>query len=91
MAVNGGAIVVFEKLVDRVPDDDQLAAVLSHEIAHMVARHHEDKGESERETGVSVFSTVLGTAAAVAVGLATGKYSQALSQRPQCFLRYLCT
>jgi len=72
MAVNGGAIVVFEKLVERVPDDDQLAAVLGHEIAHMIARHHEDEGESERETGVSIFSTVLGTASAVAVSVVTG-------------------
>lgn len=72
MAVNGGAIVVFERLIDRVPSDDQLAAVLGHEVAHMIARHHEDEGEAERETGVSIFSSVLGTAAAVAVGVATG-------------------
>jgi predicted Zn-dependent protease len=75
MAVNGGAIVVFERLVERVPSDDQLAAVLGHEVAHMISRHHEDEGEEERETGVSIFSTVLGTAAAVAVGVATGSSS----------------
>lgn len=72
MAVNGGAIVVFERLVERVPSDDQLAAVLGHEVAHMITRHHEDEGEAEREAGVSIFSSVLGTAAAVAVGVATG-------------------
>ncbi len=72
MAVNGGAIVVFEKLIDRVPDDNQLAAVLGHEVAHMVTRHHEDEGEAEREAGVAIFSAVLGSAAAVAVSVATG-------------------
>jgi predicted Zn-dependent protease len=72
MAVNGGAIVVFKKLIDRVPDDNQLAAVLGHEVAHMVTRHHEDEGEAERDAGVSVFSSVLGTAAAVAVSVTTG-------------------
>ncbi len=72
MAVNGGAIVVFKKLIDRVPDDNQLAAVLGHEVAHMVTRHHDDEGEAQRDTGVSIFSSVLGTAAAVAVSVTTG-------------------
>jgi predicted Zn-dependent protease len=72
MAVNGGAIVVYEKLADRVPEDDQLAAVLGHEVAHMITLHHEDEGEDQRRNGVAIFSELLGAAASIAVTASTG-------------------
>lgn len=75
MAVNGGAILVFLELLNRVHDDNQLATVLGHEIAHIAAKHHSDDGEEERATGVSVFSTILGTTVGVAAAIATGSGS----------------
>jgi predicted Zn-dependent protease len=38
-ALPGGYVFVFRGLVDKVSKDDELAAVIAHEIAHVVARH----------------------------------------------------
>lgn len=38
-ALPGGYIYVYKGLVDRVESDDELASVLAHEMAHVVARH----------------------------------------------------
>jgi len=38
-ALPGGYVFVFKGLVDKVSNDDELAAVIAHEIAHVVARH----------------------------------------------------
>lgn len=39
MALPGGYVYVFKGLLDYVQDDDQLAAVIAHEIGHVTARH----------------------------------------------------
>lgn len=38
-ALPGGYIFVFRGLVEKVDSDDELASVIAHEIAHVVARH----------------------------------------------------
>src|SRR3989338_2680098 len=38
-ALPGGYVFVFKGLVDKISNDDELAAVIAHEIAHVVARH----------------------------------------------------
>lgn len=38
-ALPGGYVFVFSGLVEKTPEDDELAAVIAHEIAHVVARH----------------------------------------------------
>ena len=38
-ALPGGYIFVFRGLIEKVDRDDELAAVIAHEIAHVVARH----------------------------------------------------
>ncbi|MFA5389563.1 MAG: M48 family metallopeptidase [Candidatus Omnitrophota bacterium] len=38
-ALPGGYVFVFKGLVDKVSSDDELAAVIAHEIAHVAARH----------------------------------------------------
>ena len=38
-ALPGGYIFVFKGLVEKVETDDELASVLAHEVAHIVARH----------------------------------------------------
>ncbi len=38
-ALPGGYVFVYKGLVDKISNDDELAAVIGHEIAHVVARH----------------------------------------------------
>jgi len=72
MVVNGSAVLVFKELVDRLKSDDQLAAILAHELGHVSGRHAEDKGEETRSGWVSLGSTILGVAASVAVAYGGG-------------------
>lgn len=39
VSLPGGFIYVFKGLIDKVDNDDELACILSHEVAHVVARH----------------------------------------------------
>ena len=39
LQVPGGKVVVHSGLLDIMRTDDELAAVLAHEIAHVIARH----------------------------------------------------
>lgn len=39
-SVPGGYIFIFKGLMDALANDDELAFVISHELAHIVARHH---------------------------------------------------
>jgi beta-barrel assembly-enhancing protease len=38
-ALPGGYVFIFKGMVDKVSKDDELAAVIAHEIAHVVAKH----------------------------------------------------
>ena len=51
--VPGGKVVVYTGLLDLVSSEDELAAVLAHEVAHIVARH-----AAERMTQGSVVELV---------------------------------
>jgi len=39
VSLPGGYIYIFQGLLDYIKDDDQLAAVIAHEVAHVTARH----------------------------------------------------
>ena len=39
MVVPGGKVVVHSGLLDAMQTDDEIAAVLGHEVAHVLARH----------------------------------------------------
>lgn len=39
VSLPGGHVYIFKGLIDKVNSDDQLAAVIAHEISHIVARH----------------------------------------------------
>lgn len=58
----GGKIVVFSGLLDVATNQDQLAAVLGHEAAHVIAKHQ--KGRTSRgdltDAGVYIAAVVLG-------------------------------
>jgi predicted Zn-dependent protease len=52
----GGKICVFTGLLELVRNDDQLAAVLSHEIAHALAHHVSERIARERTSGRGLLS-----------------------------------
>ena len=56
----GGFIYVNSKLLDMVSNDDELACVLGHEVAHVVARHSMKKLQASM--GYSLFRVLLATA-----------------------------
>ncbi len=39
VSLPGGYVYIFKGLIDKIASDDELAGVLGHEIAHIVARH----------------------------------------------------
>lgn len=68
-AMAGGKIGVYTGLVNMVENEDQLAFVLAHEIAHVTSRHVHERLSQEmvRQAG----GTALGAAALVGGGLTT--------------------
>lgn len=58
----GGKVVVYTGLLDRVASDDELAAVLGHEVAHAVARHSAERLTQEMlaDLGVSLVAELVG-------------------------------
>lgn len=50
----GGKITVFTGLLGVTDDDDQMAAVLGHEVAHVTARHPNERASRAQATGYTV-------------------------------------
>lgn len=65
-AMPGGKVGVFSGLIDFCENEDQLASVLAHEIAHVAARHTHEKYSQ------GMLLKPLGTAASIGVGMSTG-------------------
>ena len=76
MAVNGNTIVVYKELLRRVPDDTQLAAVVGHEVAHILGKHHTDNTAQNRAAGVAIGAGVLGSIIGGRYGADTGKLAE---------------
>ncbi len=68
----GKTVVVYQGLLDLVENDDQLSAVLAHELGHVLAEHHNDQGEEKRSKFLKVGSAFLGTIANVTTAYYTG-------------------
>jgi metalloendopeptidase OMA1, mitochondrial len=62
----GNFIYIFTGLLEDLKDDEQVAAVISHELAHNLARHVVPTREE-------MFNQVLSSIAAAAVGIAIGQ------------------
>ena len=73
-AAPGGSILVYEGLYvpknDFVKTNDELAAVLAHEIGHVTARHTTE--ELSRKKAVATAGKFVSTALSLAVGFTTG-------------------
>jgi predicted Zn-dependent protease len=62
-ALPGGKVGVQTGIFNVARNQDELAAVLGHEIGHVVARHHEERITRQMETqaGLSLISALLGS------------------------------
>jgi predicted Zn-dependent protease len=69
-SIPGGFVYVNTGLLDIVQSEDELAAVLAHEIGHVVARHGLRNYKKAQRT--SVWTGILGTAAVIATGGSIG-------------------
>lgn len=68
-ALPGGYVGVNTGLFQVVKNEDQLAAVMGHEVAHVIARHPEER--ISREALVGTGASVIGAAAPDLAGLAS--------------------
>ena len=69
----GGKMAIYTGLIDRIkPTDDELAAVLGHEMAHALREHSREQISQQMATkmGLSVLSAVTGMPAAGDLGAA---------------------
>lgn len=60
-AMPGGKIAVFTGLLDLVESDDELAAVIGHEIAHVMLRHSNQRMSAELLRGLGGVAAVAAT------------------------------
>jgi beta-barrel assembly-enhancing protease len=69
-SIPGGFIYVNTGLLNLVQSEDELAAVLAHEVGHVVARHGLKNYKKAQRT--SLWTGILGTAAVIATGGSMG-------------------
>lgn len=69
-AMNGSIILVYEAILRKLPQDDELATILGHEVGHIVAKHADDNGSEERAKTAAVGSALVGMAAGMGASLA---------------------
>jgi len=60
-AMPGGKIAVFTGLLDIVETDDELAAVIGHEIAHVLLQHANQRMSAELLRGIGGVAAAVGT------------------------------
>ncbi len=58
-AIPGGYVFIFRGLIDLMEDEDQLASILSHEIAHVEARHISRRIDESRIINIAAIAGVL--------------------------------
>ena len=67
-AMGGNTIVVYNELLKRLPDDNELSVVLAHELAHILGQHNADDTVQKRSVGVGILSGVIGAAVSIGTG-----------------------
>lgn len=80
-ATRGNHIFVWSGMLDFADTEEELATVLAHEIAHVLAGHTDpDPNETIRQLLIGVGATAAGIAVATAAGGAAGQVTSALTQ-----------
>lgn len=61
-ALPGGKVGVYTGIFTVAKNQDQLAAVIAHEVGHVVSRHHEERitRQMQTQTGLGLISALLG-------------------------------
>jgi predicted Zn-dependent protease len=83
-ALPGGQVFITEALLSRLKNDDELAAVLGHEVGHVLARHSAEHLAKQQLTQTMVGAVVIGSGggydtaqlAQMVGGLVTMKHSR---------------
>lgn len=75
-AYQGNTIVVYKALVDKLPRDDELAAVLGHEISHILGDHHANQSAEKRRVAVGVAAAVIGAVVGSEVSSSAGSIAE---------------
>ncbi|MDR2146720.1 MAG: M48 family metallopeptidase [Tannerella sp.] len=72
----GGKIVVYEGLLKLVASDDELAAVVGHEVAHAVARHSNERMSQElvAQYGAAILGQALANKSTAIQQIVNGAY-----------------
>lgn len=71
-ALNGNTIVVYDELARRIGNDEELAAILGHEVSHILGQHHKDTTSTERQAIVDVAATLIGSVIGSSVSATAG-------------------
>lgn len=69
-AYNQNTIAVYTGLIRKVPQDDQLASIVAHEVAHILAKHKTDDNRKSKMAWTSTLSTMVGVAASIGAAAA---------------------
>ena len=79
----GGYVFVFRELVEKVKSDDELAGVIAHEIAHIVARHAVKRFEGGLGLQLVQLATLAAGRSAAAKGLTVAGHTTQLAYARQ--------
>ncbi len=79
----GGYVFVNRGLIDRAANDDELAAVIAHEVAHVTARHAVKRYESGLGMQLAQLAAVAARQGAAASGLGVGMRAAQLAYARQ--------
>jgi predicted Zn-dependent protease len=71
----GGYIYVYKELVDKMDNDDQLAGVIGHEVAHIVAKHALKRLQAAYGATIIEGAAVFSGQGALAAGVSLGASS----------------
>jgi predicted Zn-dependent protease len=74
-ALPGGKVGVYTGIFKVAKNQDQLAAVIAHEIGHVIARHHNERISRQQgaSTGLQILSAIIGARYGEGVGNAAGQ------------------
>jgi beta-barrel assembly-enhancing protease len=77
-AIPGGYIFIYRGLIEMMASEGELAGILSHELAHIQARHYQRRAEESRVLNIA---SIAGVLAAILIGAkgGSGAGTQALA------------